>query len=93
MRNIFVLFLLVILSQSAQCAQFGEYKYSNYNAINAQLQARRMQAIRQQQRYGYSPARNIQYPTSSNPYPNIQRTQGYNLSRNQRYSRDYYNSL
>lgn len=85
------LVLMALLFQFALGANFGEYRYSKYNAINAQLQARRTQALRQQQLKNVSATRNIRYPDSSNPYPNIQRSQNYPLTRNQRYSSAYYN--
>lgn len=82
--------LLILFTQFAYCSQFGQYRYANYNAINQQRAYNRALAIKMQ-RYNKNPLRNIKYPTRDNPYPNIQRTNSYNLTKMQRYSPNYYN--
>ncbi|MBR1618211.1 hypothetical protein IJ670_08695 [bacterium] len=71
-------------------------KNVNYRILGAQnaIQAHNaLRARRQAQIQYYSnPLRNIRRPTSFNQYPNIQRDNR-RMSKNQRYSVDYYNML
>lgn len=92
MRILIILLLLPFFMPCTFASQFGQYQYSKYYAINQQMQLRRAQAIRQQQ-LKKAPTRNIQYPSSYNKYPNIQREYNYSLTKNQRYSSAYYNNL
>lgn len=86
--RILILFLILLISP-VNAYQMGEYRYSKYIGLQQQLQTQRMRAIRQQQ-LRRTPTSNIKYPTSYNPYPNIQKGQNYPLTRSQRYSSAYY---
>ena len=93
MRIIAIIFLL-LFSQFAFSAEFGEYRYGKYMAIQQQLQNQRAIAIRRARMQNASPTRNIQYPSAGNLYPNIQRTTyRRQLSPQQRYSAKYYQNL
>ena len=93
MRVIAVIFLL-LFSQIGFCAEFGEYQYGKYLAIQQQLQNQRAIAQRRARMYNTNPTRNIRYPSAGNPYPNIQRTTyRRQLSPQQRYSAGYYQRL
>lgn len=83
----FLIFLFLLFNPAfASDAQFGRYNYSNYAAMNQQLQYQRANAIRRQRMYNQSPARNIVIPRgNAGYYPNIERK---NYSRNNyRYQR------
>ena len=82
--------LIILLFQKSLCAEFGEYRYTKYLGIQQQLQQRKMMALRQQRLRHQSPTRNIRYPSTGNPYPNIQRTPSRPYSARQRYSAQYY---
>ena len=86
-----VLLLFYSLPIYADNAEFGKYRYTQYLGIQQQLQNQRANAIRRQRMYNQSPTRNIQYPNSNNPYPNIQRSYAARISPRQRYSSQYYN--
>ena len=92
-RRFIILILFSATVQIAFCAEFGEYQYSKYVAIQDAIKNRQAMAQRIQSRYNTNPTRNIQFPNSSNPYPNIQRTQTRQLNAYQRYSPNYYQSL
>lgn len=93
MRVIAVIFLL-LFSQVGFCAEFGEYQYGKYLAIQQQLQRQRAIAMRRARMQNYNPTRNIRYPSANNPYPNIQRTTyRRQLTPQQRYSARYYSNL
>lgn len=72
-------------------AEFGEYQYSKYLGIQQQLQNQRNNALRRQRLYNQNPVRNIKYPSTNNPYPNIQRSYAARINPRQRYSAQYYN--
>ncbi len=87
------LFFVIIFSFAeiiVSAAEFGQYRYSEYAGLQQQLKARQMMAQRQRYRYSVSPTKNIKYPTSTNPYPNIQKTTNRQMSAYQRYSPSYY---
>lgn len=75
MKFILKIFLTVFLlvCPFSFSAQFGQYQYTNYNAINQQLILRRNQARLQAMRQNNSPVKNIRYPNSYTRYPNIER--------------------
>ena len=89
MKKILITLLLLTINLS-YASNFGKYKYSKYNAINQQIQNQRARAYLQQRKYYQNPTRNIRYPTSQNPYPNIDRQKNVNLTPKQRYSAQYY---
>ena len=89
MRIILILALFLFLS--AQAGNVGEYQFNKYVGINQQLQAMRANAAIQRAKYERAHRINIQYPTSSNPYPNIQRVPQNRISKAQRYNPNYYN--
>ena len=87
--------LLFCQISKANQAQFGQYGYSpQYLGIQQQLQNQRTNAIRKQRLYNQAPTRNIRYPSTNNPYPNIQKgSYTTKLTPRQRYSAQYYRSL
>jgi len=88
-----ILMLLFSLPIYANDAQFGQYRYTQYLGLQQQLANQRANAIRRQRMYNQSPTRNIRYPNSNNPYPNIQRSYAARITPYQRYSPRYYQSL
>lgn len=78
---------------TAQEDTFGQYRYTKYLGIQQQLQNQRINALRYQRMHYQNPTRNIRYPSSNNPYPNIQRSYAAKLTPRQRYSASYYRSL
>ena len=88
----YVLVLLILFSCCCSFAQeFGQYQFNKYLGVQQQIQNQRNMALRRQRMYQSNPTRNIQYPTSNNPYPNIQRGYTRPISARQRYSSNYYN--
>ena len=85
--------MLFCLPTFANNADFGQYRYSQYLGLQQQIQNQRANALRRQRMYQKSPTRNIQYPTSANPYPNIQRRHAARITPRQRYSAQYYRNL
>ena len=85
-----LLITLLLLLPCSFAATFGEYNYSKYVGLNQQMQNMRANAAYQRAKYERAHRINIQYPTSSNPYPNIQRTPQNRISKAQRYSYSYY---
>jgi len=81
-------------------AEFGRYglyngDYRGY-ALQQTLKAQQNRAnlVRQRHNYYSNPTRRIKYPTSNNPYPNIQRNNYQrNIPQRQRYSAKYYETM
>ena len=88
-RKFFILSVL-LLSQIAICAEFGEYGYSKYLGVQQQLNNRRAAARIMELRQNANPTRNIRYPDAYNRYPNIQRSNISGINPYQRYSPAYY---
>ena len=84
------LVIIVFLSSVVFGAEFGQYQYSKYIGLQQQIKNRQIMAQQKRYRYNVSPTRNIRYPNSSNPYPNIQKTNSQQLNAYQRYSPSYY---
>lgn len=84
---------------SAVAADFGNYGLygGNYQAYGLaqtlENQKRRSAVARQRYNYATNPTRKIKYPTSYNPYPNIQQSNYQNISAKQRYSSRYYENM
>lgn len=91
MKKVLIIFS-IFLFNCAYCAQFGQYNFNNATGIQRQLQAQKINKIRQEQRARYyqNPTRNIRYPSASNPYPNITRSQNQQYGARQRYNSQYY---
>ena len=92
MKAILLIFSIFLIN-FAQCAEFGQYRYSHYLGLQQQLQNQRMRAIKNQRMRYQNPTRNIRYPSMGNPYPNIQRHSYQPISARQRYSAQYYRNL
>lgn len=88
--RIIICIAIILSCVSAIAAEFGQYRYSQYLGLQQQLQNQRARAIMRQRKMQYNPTRNIQYPTSGNPYPNITRGSNRPISPRQRYSAGYY---
>lgn len=94
MKHIVTIFLFFIFQSALAEPEFGQYRYTQYLGLQQQLQNQRMNAMRRARVYNQSPTRNIRYPNSANPYPNIQRNYEYrHLTPRQRYSPRYYQNL
>lgn len=85
---LFVTFFSFFTTVSA--SEFGQYRYSRYVGLQQQIKAQQTMAQRRRYQNTVSPTKNIKYPTSTNPYPNIQRTTSQQMSAYQRYSPSYY---
>ena len=90
----FSLYAFSFLMQKGFASEFGKYQYTKYYAISQSLNNQRALNQARARRYNQNALRNIKYPTASNPYPNIQKSQPTRtLSARERYSSKYYQSL
>ena len=90
MRILIIFFVFLFFAPIA----FADIYQVNARALGMQMaiQQNRLIQARQRLRYSKDPLSGIQYPTSLNPYPNIQRT-NQRLTKRQRYSARYFESI